>query len=80
MRGEYENHPGFEAGDCPLRLTIKPHAFGMSSRGFACSSSGGHCIPNKHCKARVDEHKKEASNECTKEDFDDFLLWRPELA
>lgn len=73
MRGDYTNHPGFEAGDCPLRIVVRPHAFGLSSRGFACSSSGGHCVPNDNCKAIVKEHQEEY-------EFAEVLLWRPELA
>ena len=60
MRGSYQNHPGFEAGDCPLRITVRPHYTGMSSRGFACSASGGHRRPRKECAEVIKELDREA--------------------
>lgn len=58
MRGSYENHPGFGT-DCPCQIRINPHPTGMSSRGFACCYTGGHCLPSDECDGRVQELEDE---------------------
>jgi len=51
----YENHPGFEYGECFLMIKVRPIAYGTSSKGFACSYTGGHCL---HCFKCGDWRKK----------------------
>lgn len=62
MRGSYENHPGFGI-ECPCQLKVNPAPYGMSSRGFACRYTGGHCLPDEHCDERVEEWETEFENE-----------------
>lgn len=38
--------------DCPLKIKVTAHPNGMSSDGYACSATGGHCIPCKDCDSR----------------------------
>ena len=47
---KHHEHPGWDAEDCPLRITVTADRYGTSSDGFACSWSGGHCLPGDHCK------------------------------
>jgi hypothetical protein len=48
----YQNHPGFDARDCPARVTVNAHPMGLSSNGYACGVTGGHCLPCDKCPAR----------------------------
>lgn len=43
----YADHPGFSATTCPDRITITQRGpYGsISGCGFACSRTGGHCLP-----------------------------------
>ncbi len=41
----YLAHPGFCAQDCPASSTVTPIT-GVSSYGFSCYHTGGHCNPN----------------------------------
>jgi hypothetical protein len=47
----YADHPGFTATGCPYRITVTPKGpYGSTSGcGFACSMTGGHCLPEE-CK------------------------------
>jgi hypothetical protein len=45
----YAYHPGFDADECINRITINA-ATRVTSSGFACSITGGHCIPNSNSK------------------------------
>ena len=58
-KGEHKNHPGYSASACPVRITISAHTYGSSSNGYACSWTGGHCIPKASCKKIVKEYQKE---------------------
>jgi hypothetical protein len=49
---DHENHPGAEVSDCVCRIQIDAHLQGSSSNGYACSITGGHCIPDRHCDNR----------------------------
>jgi len=52
----YANHPGFTAVGCPCQLTItQRNPYGaVTSGGFSCSETGGHCLPEvNQCMARV---------------------------
>lgn len=51
----YAEHPGFTATDCEFRLTVTGKNSGAISGGFACSASGGHCLPDEgYCQIRKD--------------------------
>lgn len=49
----HADHPG-HLTSCELQITVTPPAFGghMSSDGYACSASGGHCVPGDYCEER----------------------------
>ena len=50
----YTDHPGWVAGDCELRITVTGNNNGSISGGFACSMSGGHCLPDEDlCATRI---------------------------
>jgi hypothetical protein len=50
----YVNHPGWTADSCGLRITVTGNNNGSISGGFACSMSGGHCLPEKDlCANRI---------------------------
>ena len=49
----YENHPGMNAADCPLREVVRASAWGTSQNGFRCAHTGGHCQPDERCAERV---------------------------
>lgn len=56
MHQPHSHHPGHTASSCPNRMTITRAASGsMSSNGYACSYTGGHCRPSESCKDRIDE-------------------------
>lgn len=57
-RGSYANHPG-HGTDCPCQLKVTPHSTGMSSRGYACRYTGGHCQPSDECEDRVNEMEQD---------------------
>lgn len=48
----FYDHPGFEMGECPLRITIVARLYSTSSNGYACSDTGGHCLPDGYCQKR----------------------------
>lgn len=52
----YASHPGFDAEGCPGRITINA-ATNVTRSGFACTHTGGHCIPNsnKLCFKQIEE-------------------------
>lgn len=52
-KNPYADHPGFEAGGCELRYTVTPST-SVSSYGFGCEATGGHCVPGAYCQSRRD--------------------------
>lgn len=57
-----QNHPGIDAGDCELRITISGRRTDGGAGGFACSFSGGHCLPGSDCdRRRAEEANMKAS-------------------
>lgn len=52
----YTNHPGVDATDCEIRHVVSNELFSMN--GYACLYTGGHCIPDEHCKKRQESHEK----------------------
>jgi hypothetical protein len=49
----YADHPGFEAGECPLRYTVTHRGpYGKSGGAFGCEMTGGHCVPGDQCAQR----------------------------
>ncbi len=56
----YENHPGFDASICVNRITVTAAASSTSANGYACSLSGGHCLPSEDC-----GHEKKVECELT---------------
>lgn len=51
LRPFAEDHPGFDAPDCPLRRTVVAHRYGTSRNGYGCDWTGGHCLPGRRCDA-----------------------------
>lgn len=49
----HEDHPGHDAADCPLRITINAVQT-TTSNGYACRWTGGHCLPGADCGDRVE--------------------------
>ena len=49
---EHANHPGWHADGCPLRITVRPVWSAEARPGFACSWTGGHCVPGAMCDDR----------------------------
>ena len=52
MFGRHEDHPGHSALGCELQITVNRAPCGSSSNGYACSATGGHCVPGDDCAAR----------------------------
>lgn len=52
-----ENHPSF-GHRCPQQYSVRARPNGLSSNGFGCGLSGGHCIPEKSCAQRVEKAEK----------------------
>ena len=48
----HENHPGHEARTCPLSLRVDAQT-SRTSNGYACRYTGGHCVPDDCCAARL---------------------------
>ena len=48
----YENHPGFVADACPIRMTITRRNGSFIQGGFSCEVTGGHCLPGEFCDSR----------------------------
>jgi hypothetical protein len=59
-KGNFEDHPGFSANGCPVQMTIVAHRYGSSHNGYACSWTGGHCLPKASCKKIVKQYEKES--------------------
>jgi hypothetical protein len=59
-KGNFEDHPGFSASGCPVQMTITAHRYGSSHNGYACSWTGGHCLPKASCKKIVKQYEKES--------------------
>lgn len=58
----YAEHPGFKASSCPLRYTVTQRsAYGaVSTCGFGCEMTGGHCVPSTYCdKRRADAEQQD---------------------
>lgn len=56
---EHASHPGWTADGCELRMTVTPRNGGVTSAGFACSWTGGHCMPGSACEGYRVEASKE---------------------
>lgn len=48
----HNDHPGFLAPSCPLRITVAAHRTDGGRGGYACSYTGGHCLPGDQCQDR----------------------------
>ncbi len=48
------DHPGHLI-DCPDKIKVTPLPYSMSSAGYACSITGGHCVPNNCTKNEENE-------------------------
>ncbi|QIG71234.1 hypothetical protein EVB32_127 [Rhizobium phage RHph_TM39] len=48
----HKNHPGVTASECPARITVNAQPSSNHGSGYACSVTGGHCIPSSDCDAR----------------------------
>ena len=50
----YANHPGFDAVGCYLQYTVTQRGpwGNISSAGFGCEATGGHCLPGSQCEKR----------------------------
>ncbi|WP_455233503.1 hypothetical protein [Geopseudomonas aromaticivorans] len=55
MFGRHEDHPGHSALGCELQITVNRAPCSSSSNGYACSATGGHCMPGDNCAARRGE-------------------------
>lgn len=63
LYGDYSDHPGHSATNCPLRRTVTA-AFGSSSQnGYGCYYTGGHCTPTEDCSSLVKQCEREAKEE-----------------
>lgn len=47
--GNFEDHAGHAAADCPLRETVTADPMGSSHNGYRCFMTGGHCRPGEQC-------------------------------
>ncbi len=56
----FENHPGHDT-ECHLKIRITAKPNGTSQNGFACSWTGGHCLPCEKCDSFRLAHKKEST-------------------
>lgn len=57
----HDTHPGADARDCPARVTVNARPMGMSTNGYACGVTGGHCLPcEKKCPERVIRWERDA--------------------
>ena len=63
-RGKHEDHPGFDSRGCELIIKINAHHMGLSSNGYACSYTGGHCLPCDACASRIDDPMIKMMKEC----------------
>ena len=45
----HADHPGFDAPNCPARMTIYRSAYSPTSDGYSCKVTGGHCLPGSNC-------------------------------
>lgn len=54
----FEHHPGFPVDTCQLQITVSPGPYSISSKGFACAHTGGHCLPGDQC-----DHWRQLSSE-----------------
>jgi hypothetical protein len=59
----HANHPGWDADGCPLRLTVTPKWSVPAAPGFACSWTGGHCLPGERCDARRESARKDPTHD-----------------
>jgi hypothetical protein len=49
---DYPNHPGATARSCGLRINVTGNRSDGAVGGYACSWSGGHCLPSDDCDQR----------------------------
>jgi hypothetical protein len=59
MATKFEDHPGHDVHDCPLREAVHPHPMGTSQRGYRCSVTGGHCVPDNNCQSKIISYYEE---------------------
>lgn len=55
-KGNHDQHPGHTGDGCELRIKVIAHPLGSSYNGYACSYTGGHCVPCESCEAMVKAH------------------------
>lgn len=48
----HADHPGVLAVGCPLRITVTARRTDGGRGGYACSCTGGHCLPGDQCADR----------------------------
>ena len=48
----YDNHPGVVASECEARITVTAQPSSNHGDGYACGTTGGHCIPCDRCDDR----------------------------
>jgi hypothetical protein len=63
MATKFEDHPGHDVHDCPLKEAVHPHPMGTSQRGYRCSVTGGHCVPDNNCQSKIISYYEEEENE-----------------
>lgn len=57
---EYDGHPGFTASWCVERITITARS-ARTMNGYACSLTGGHCLPGTNMCPLTDLTKEPTS-------------------
>lgn len=55
----HADHPGVLAVGCPLRITVTARRTDGGRGGYACSYTGGHCLPGDQCADRRAEAAEE---------------------
>ena len=53
LQAVHASHPGWTADGCPARMAVTQRSgWGVTGGGFACMSTGEHCLPGKGCDAK----------------------------
>lgn len=60
-----ENHPSFNHR-CTHQYSVKARPYGMSSNGWGCGLTGGHCLPSNKCQKMIEDKEKEEEEEAMK--------------
>lgn len=55
----HQDHPGVVAIGCPLRIIVTARRTDGGRGGYACSYTGGHCLPGDQCASRRSALSKE---------------------